>query len=500
MTTHRQLLDRVAAVNPHPTSEPLPEHLRADRPDVDGFLNESLIVGAVLEPESGIARVSRASRWRGPLVAFAAAAVLVVVVVAGSLLLGGGDSVPPTETVTTIASTSTTIAVEGISDPWGLGSAVHPTNQNEVNVVFLAMPGQLGDMTATRDSPDHVGFVDYQSDGERATVGWFEAGFDTASTIDFLTAIESLDGFTTIAGDLTTESDFIWLTGVGELPDETVHHAWWGSPSTGWLLSAEASSSEQLDVVICAYLDALQRSTVDDAIVSYSTLTLLYAPANGMVVNSTDAFTWFTGNVRPCTPVTMNGRYAEMENSGDGGCRWVIQDEPSDEQPPSLMLDLQEGQNVLGFEAVLDDGTVLTENRSIYYEPALTSVTGWIVDYDPTQWSITLAVAPWESPDDEPWQQFGEVTSVDTYQVTVDAAFILLSPESSGEPASTVIEFEAFTAILDLAEAGECGDPQCFYGSHPGGITSPPDEPGEPFAVLFTPDGQIRQLEQVWSP
>lgn len=50
-----------------------------------------------------------------------------------------------------------------VADPWGLSEVEDPTTQEEVNVIFLGMPDDIDGMAASRDDPEHVGFVDYEA-------------------------------------------------------------------------------------------------------------------------------------------------------------------------------------------------------------------------------------------------------------------------------------------------------------------------------------------------
>jgi hypothetical protein len=46
---------------------------------------------------------------------------------------------------------------------------------------------------------------------------------------------------------------------------------------------------------------------------------------------------------------------------------------------------------------------------------------------------------------------------------------------------------------------GDCGNDGCFFAAL-AFDASRGDEPLYPFALLITPDGELRQVEQIWGP
>ncbi|MEA2009459.1 MAG: hypothetical protein U9N78_02030 [Actinomycetota bacterium] len=165
----------------------------------------------------------------------------------------------------------------------------------------------------------------------------------------------------------------------------------------------------------------------------------------------------------------------------------------------------QGGKNLVVIEATFEDGVVVREERLVHYDPALDAFTGWIVELDRHEPSVTFAAATFESADDD-GTDVGPVTSVVEYPIRDDAVFILLDPDSSGQPPASVIDFDEFIRLLDASEEGcpPSGDPwenQCFFASGLGvNLFSSPDEPGYPFVIYITEDGEVQQLEQTWGP
>jgi len=213
------------------------------------------------------------------------------------------------------------------------------------------------------------------------------------------------------------------------------------------------------------------------------------------------------GWVRQEAVVTVNGLPTETEEcrncmyqEGDL-LQWRIGHGVGD---PS---DWDAGENLVVFEATFIDGVVVREERAFQYEPSLDAFTGWMVELDRAAPSVTFAAATFESADDD-GTAIGPVTSVVEYPIRNDAAFILLDPDSAGQPPASVINFDEFTRLLDAAEEGcppsdEPWNPenQCFFASnHAVGFFSPVDEPGYPFIIYITENGEIQQLEQTWGP
>jgi len=225
---------------------------------------------------------------------------------------------------------------------------------------------------------------------------------------------------------------------------------------------------------------------------------LFYVPANGMYLVTQSDFRWMTGTVSPEAEVVMNERPAEVENSG-AVARWFVRDtydpDGATDVPPSLTLDLDPGSNTLEFTATFADGEVLKRQREIFYDPELQRETGSIIEWSTDDRTITFAIAPYGSVNDEPWGQFGPITKVETYPVRDDAAFVLLEQNSSGEPPEMVADFDAFVSEIEAAINGEGR----IFASR-GFALGTPDESGYPFAILVTPEGAVQQVEQIWGP
>jgi len=167
--------------------------------------------------------------------------------------------------------------------------------------------------------------------------------------------------------------------------------------------------------------------------------------------------------------------------------------------------DWEIGENLVVFEAAFADGTVAREKRVFSYDPLLNAFTGWMVELDRDLPSVTFAAATFAvAPEDD--MNVGEVTSVVEYPIRDDAAFILLDPDSGGQPPASAIDFDEFTRLLDASEVGcppsdEPWENQCFFASDYGyGFFTPPDQPGYPFIVYVTEEGEVQQLEQTWGP
>jgi hypothetical protein len=139
-------------------------------------------------------------------------------------------------------------------DPWGHGEIKDPTTQEEVNVIFLAMPVEIDGMVATRDDPEHVGFVDYEGNGSHASIAWFDAGWDAAAAIKFLTWIQDSDKTANVSGDLDSSDNFVWMEAETTTPDGQLFMAWWGDPTDGWLFNAAADTPDHRDAVIDAFI------------------------------------------------------------------------------------------------------------------------------------------------------------------------------------------------------------------------------------------------------
>lgn len=225
---------------------------------------------------------------------------------------------------------------------------------------------------------------------------------------------------------------------------------------------------------------------------------LFYVPANGMYLVTQSDFLWLTGTVSPGAEVRMNELLAQVEDTG-AVARWFVQDnnDPEGEAgaPPSLTLDLDPGSNTLEFTATFADGETLKRQRQVFFDPELQRETGWIIGWSTDDRTITFAVAPYGSVNDEPWDEWGPLTKVETYPVRDDAAFVLLEPNSSGEPPDGVADFDAFVSEIETAIDGNGS----FFASRGFALTTA-DEPGYPFAYLVTPEGAIQQVEQIWGP
>ena len=265
MTNRDLLLKRVVAVNPFPATVDLPEPLVASRRPVSDVLTDLGPAVEAVQLTEDEPRTPR--RWKAAVVAVAGAVVVLVVLGVGSVLFGGADTssepvsppvivtTPPT--VTTLPPT-TVPPVETLTDPWGLGTVTERVTQSEVNLVFLAMPNEIDSMQASRDGPEHVGFVDYEGDETHASIAWFEAGPDSLAVIEFLDSIEASDNFTKETGGIDLGESFVWLAGRVDEGDREIVLLWWGDPTDGSIFTIEADTVEHRDALIDAYITSVK--------------------------------------------------------------------------------------------------------------------------------------------------------------------------------------------------------------------------------------------------
>lgn len=141
------------------------------------------------------------------------------------------------------------------SDPWGLDVVTEPTTQEEVNTILLAMPDELDGMSAHRDDPEHVGYVEYRGEGSYAQVAWDNVGLDRTTTIQQLESIADMEQFTELDRSTDFDTATVWLYGtVATESDEQV--LLWGDPSDGWLFIFNADSVEHLDALVASFISA----------------------------------------------------------------------------------------------------------------------------------------------------------------------------------------------------------------------------------------------------
>jgi hypothetical protein len=141
-------------------------------------------------------------------------------------------------------------------DPWGLDAVTDPTTQEQVNAIFLAMPDEIDGMTAYRDDPDHVGYVEYTSEDSDAMVAWDDLGSDRETTIEQLEWIADKDVFTEHARSMDSDSATVWLHGTVDTGEVERQMLWWGDPSDGWLFRFDADTAEHLDAIVGSFISA----------------------------------------------------------------------------------------------------------------------------------------------------------------------------------------------------------------------------------------------------
>jgi hypothetical protein len=197
--------------------------------------------------------------------------------------------------------------------------------------------------------------------------------------------------------------------------------------------------------------------------------------------------------------VTVNGHPTASELCSDcmyqRGRLWIWRAAAGEGDP----YDFEPGSHSVVFQATFIDGVVVERSRTFHFEPALDRLTGWMVALDPDERTITFAAAA-HDPTEDDGATVGPVTSVIVYPVREDAASILLGVDSGGQPPLSTIGFEDFADLAMRAQAGDCTD--CFSGAWAGALFSPADsEPGATsFFAASLRDGEIQQLEQIWSP
>lgn len=145
---------------------------------------------------------------------------------------------------------------EETSDPWGLDAVAEPTSQEEVNIIFLAMADEIDGMTAYRDDPDHVGYVEYTSEDSDAMVAWDDLGSDRATTIEQLEWIAAKDVFTEQARSMDSDASIVWLHGTLDTGVAERQMLWWGDPSDGWLFRFDADNAEHLNALVAEFISA----------------------------------------------------------------------------------------------------------------------------------------------------------------------------------------------------------------------------------------------------
>lgn len=295
-----------------------------------------------------------------------------------------------------------------------------------------------------------------------------------------------------------------------------------GSDSSDTEASATAATSttsgSTTTSVVLSSTTAVPPSTTSVPATSMTMLTLelgvLAAPADGQWFNELpipwvyslsppdtgpppDSVPGSVGWTRETAVVTVNGHPTNADsvenwaNQQGHVWRWRAVDGSGDP------FEFEPGSHSVVFAATFSDGVVVEESRTFHYDPSLESFTGWMVGLDPNERTITFAASTYESAEED-GADTGPVTSVVAYPVRDDAAFILLYVDSSGQPPPTTIGFEQFADLVTRAHAGDCA--HCFYASFSDFFAEPDAEYGAEYFVIYLNDGEIQQLQQIWSP
>lgn len=247
-------------------------------------------------------------------------------------------------------------------------------------------------------------------------------------------------------------------------------------------------------------------------------LSIFYGPVDGQYYAMPDTL-WTNGSVCPEAIVTVSGFPAEVrvgERTGEMPY-WNIEltvAEDCTAARPCIAAGSEPIRMV--YQADFADGTSITQTRQFTIDRTLQTFSGWIIEIDDDPPSVTFGAATYE-PGDDDGTIVGPITSIETYPVLDDAAFILLQPDNM--PPKRVLTFDDFYLLMTTIETG-CppgsdqaqlmstppstdydGYYQCFFATSRGiEMTAPTDTPGYPFTISITPDGEVRQLEQQFSP
>ncbi|MGD2060661.1 MAG: hypothetical protein PVF87_07340 [Acidimicrobiia bacterium] len=144
-------------------------------------------------------------------------------------------------------------ADEESSDPWGLDAVTEPTSQEEINVIFLAMPDEIDGMTAHRDDGDHVGYVEYRDGDSFAMVSPTQVGDDRATTVEQLESFADRTQFAELGSGIDAEATPVWLWGTVAEEDD-LQILYWGDPEDGYLFMFEADTAEHLDALVSSFV------------------------------------------------------------------------------------------------------------------------------------------------------------------------------------------------------------------------------------------------------
>lgn len=200
------------------------------------------------------------------------------------------------------------------------------------------------------------------------------------------------------------------------------------------------------------------------------------------------------GFVRPQAQVTVNGIGVEVfadENPGQPPdlYRWSTWKIGGDGEE-LLDVHLNEGPNVLVFEAVFADGSTERLERTVNYDPALQRSTGYIVDATLDPPTVTLEVATLE------YGEFGiEQTSEDTtiaeFPVAPDALFLVLW----GDHWFQGLDLQALAGLAEAAAGGDPLEGYLYRTIYANGAHTP-----AAWEFLVTPEGRLQQATQLYSP
>ena len=262
--------------------------------------------------------------------------------------------------------------------------------------------------------------------------------------------------------------------------------------STAVTITAQATTTS---VTVAATAAAVDGSAATTAVAKEFEVWI--APPDGTHFQQ-PLVSWFIwGHVRPEAVVTVNGlpteaqRLEEFEPDVDPDMwRWSTALTFGRTADVSA-IPLEEGRNVLVFEASFADGSTLREERVVYYDPTLQRITGYIIEITQEgEPHATIEIAALE------YGEFGleqvtEDTTITEFLIAGNAVFVVFGDDQS----LLGLDVEGLTQLAETAAGGNPDEDLWFHFIYPAGIHS-----AAPWDFLITPDGLIQQANQLYSP
>lgn len=257
------------------------------------------------------------------------------------------------------------------------------------------------------------------------------------------------------------------------------------------------STSTTIIVQVSTTTTAVTTSAVSDVDVE-KVFYVVPGPVNGQHTNLGIPITY--GGVRPDAVVTLNGVEIQTEYCG----AWVEWEDVycwgfgvPQRGLPRINVELSAGLNTLTFEADYPDGEIRKQEFTIYYTPDLIEVEGWLVDIEPGDPTLALIdIVELEPGDDDGIDVIGDPERK-AIPIASDAAFIILDRTTISARPERVLSFSEVHELVAREKNGETLQ-ELYWGRilpiEDSGIF------GVPSTFLLTPDGEIQQMEQWWSP